>query len=361
MTSIADRKPIDLRSDTVTLPSLEMREAMASADVGDDFYREDPTLAELEETAASMLGKASALFVPSGTMGNLLAHLAHCPGGAEVIAPEPAHSFSSEAGGPSRVAGMTLRAISQCGGELDLIAYRRLIRSQGLLTQPTGLLWVEQPTRGFVVPIEQLRELREIADQHGLPIHMDGARIFNAAIATGLPAADIAAFADTVMFCMSKGLAAPIGSLLAGPADFIARARSNRQMLGGGMRQAGIMAAAGLYALRHNIERLAEDHANARRLADGLASLPGLRLDRGVVETNIFFVESDRENLSVQELARALREYGVLVNVPAPSRRTVRFVTHYGVSAEDIEQALSVAAAVLGAKLATESSAATRS
>ncbi len=328
---------------------------MASADVGDDFYREDRTVAELEATAASMLDKERALFVPSGTMANLLAHLTHCPGGAEVVAPEPAHSFSSEAGGPSRIAGMTLRAIAQRGGELDLAAYRRLIRSHSLLTQPTGLLWVEQPTRGFVVPIEQLWELREIADQNGLPIHMDGARIFNAAVATGLPVAEIAALADSVMFCVSKGLAAPIGSLLLGTADFIERARYNRQMLGGGMRQAGIVAAGGLYALHHNVGRLSEDHANARRLSDGLASLAGLRLDRDNVETNIFFVEADGANFSVQQFATALRARGILVNVPAPSRRAVRFVTHYGVNAEDIEYVLEVAAATLATEFDTDS------
>jgi threonine aldolase len=344
--------PIDLRSDTVTLPSAEMRSIMAAARVGDDFYGEDPTVHELEAEAARILGKEAALYVPSGTMGNLLAHLAHCPGGAEVIGPEPAHSFANETGGPSRVAGMTVRSVPQRAGELDLGRIRALIRrpGAGLLTQPTGLLWVEQPTRGHVVPLDQLGELRTIANDHGLPVHMDGARIFNASRSLGVPAASIAAFADSVMFCVSKGLAAPVGSLLVGPRELIDRARVQRQMLGGGMRQAGVIAAAGLYALRNNVERLDTDHANARALAAGLAQLPGLRLDRDAVETNIFLVESDREDLTVQAFARALGGHGVLVNVPGAGRRAVRFVTHYGIEADDIGRALEAAAVVVGAR-----------
>lgn len=344
--------PIDLRSDTVTLPSAEMRSVMAAARVGDDFYGEDPTVRELEAEAARVMGKEAALYVPSGTMGNLLAHLTHCPGGAEVIGPEPAHSFANETGGPSRVAGMTVRSVPQRAGELDLGRIRALIRRPGggLLTQPTGLLWVEQPTRGHVVPVDQLRELRTMATDHGLPVHMDGARIFNAARALGVPAASIASFADSVMFCVSKGLAAPVGSLLVGPAPFIDRARVHRQMLGGGMRQAGVIAAAGLYALRHKVERLDADHANARALAAGLAQLPGLRLDREVVETNIFLVESDREDMTIQAFARALGEHAVLVNVPGAGRRAVRFVTHFGIESDDIKRAIEAAAVVVGAR-----------
>jgi threonine aldolase len=344
-------RPIDLRSDTVTLPSAEMRSAMASARVGDDFYGDDPTVAELEAEAARVLGKEAALYVPSGTMGNLLAHLTHCPGGAEVIGPEPAHSFANETGGPSRVAGMTVRSVAQRAGELDLDRIRALIRrpGSGVLTQPTGLLWVEQPTRGHVVPLDQLRELRSITDDHGLPIHIDGARIFNASRALGVPGAAIAAVVDSVMFCVSKGLAAPVGSLLVGRETFIRRARVQRQMLGGGMRQSGIIAAAGLYALRNNVERLDIDHANARTLAAGLARLPGVRIDREVVETNIFLVEIDRPDMTVQSFARALVEQRVLVNVPGAGRRAVRFVTHFGIDAGDIESALEIAARVVAA------------
>ncbi len=344
---LSSRDIVDLRSDTVTLPTADMRTAMAAAEVGDDFYGDDPTVRELEAAAAKAVGKEAALYVSSGTMGNLLAHLTHCPGGAEVIGPQPAHTFLNERGAVTRVAGMTPRFVAQHAGELDLDGIAALIAPAGLLTQPTGLIWVEQPTRGYVVSLDQLVGLRQLADAHKLPVHMDGARIFHAAIALGRPAAQIAGHADTVMFCVSKGLGAPVGSLLAGPADFVVRARQNRQMIGGGLRQAGIIAAGGLYALRHNIERLAEDHENARRLAHGLAALPGLRLDRDVVEMNMFYVEVDRPGLTVQDFASALCDQGVLVNVPAPGRRTVRFVTHLGIERGDVDRALRVAAEVI--------------
>lgn len=344
---------IDLRSDTVTTPSDAMRATMAEAAVGDDFYREDPTVEALERLAAETLAKDAGLYVPSGTMGNLLAHLTHCPGGAEVIGPEPAHSFTNETGGPSRVAGVTVRSIPQRAGELDLDRFAALVRPAGgsVLTQPTGLFWVEQPSRGHLVPLADLDGLRTLADEHGIPIHMDGARIFHAAVALGMPVSRIARAADSVMFCVSKGLGAPVGSLLVGSHEFIARARLNRQMLGGGLRQAGIIAAAGIFALTHNVDRLADDHANARRLAEGLTRLPGLELDRPAVETNIFMIESARPDLSVQDLARALRSRGVLVNVPGTGRRAVRFVTHLGIESGDIEIAIAAAAdALLGSR-----------
>lgn len=335
---------IDLRTDTITVPSQAMRAAMAAAEVGDDFYREDPTVQTLEVRMAAMLGKEAGLYVPSGTMGNLLAHLVHGSAGGEVVGPEPAHSFTSEGGGPSRVAGVTTRTWAQRRGELDLERIASLIHGASLLAQGTGLLWIEQPTRGYLVELGDLAALRALADDRGLPIHYDGARIFNAAVALGLPAHVVAEHADTVMVCVSKGLAAPVGSLLIGPADFIEHARLRRQMLGGGMRQAGIVAAAGLYALENNIDRLADDHANAARLAEGLAAIPGLRLDRDLVETNIFYVEVVRPGLSVQDFAAGLRERGILVNSPPAGRRTVRFVTHYGIDRGDIEAAIVAAA-----------------
>jgi threonine aldolase len=336
---------VDLRSDTVTLPDEAMRAAMASAPVGDDFYREDPTVAALEHLAAETLDKEAGLYVPSGTMGNLLAHLTHCPGGAEVIGPEPAHSFTSETGGPSRVAGMTIRGVPQPTGSLDIDRIAGLVRpAQGsVLAQRTGLLWVEQPTRGYVVPLADLDALRRIGNERGVPIHMDGARIFNAAVALGTPVARVARAADSVMFCVSKGLGAPLGSLLVGSRSFIAQARQNRQMLGGGLRQAGIVAAAGIYALTHNVARLADDHASARRLAQALAGLPGLRLDRETVETNIFTIETTDPEFSVQQFAEALRARNVLVNVPAAGRRGVRFVTHIGIESADIDRAIEAA------------------
>jgi threonine aldolase len=340
---------IDLRSDTVTLPSPPMRQAMAEAAVGDDFYGEDPTVAQLEREAAELLGKEAALYTPSGTMANLLAHMTHAPAGGDVVGPETAHSFVSEGGGPARVAGMMIRVYPQRRGELDVARVAALVRSRSLLAPPTVLLWVEQPTRGFVVPLEDLAAVRRLAKKAGVPIHMDGARIFNAAIALGVTAREVAGHADSVMFCVSKGLAAPIGSLLAGEAGFIERARHNRQMLGGGMRQAGIVAAGGLWALRHNVERLAEDHANARRLAGMLRAMPGLRVDREVVETNIFYVEVVRDDMSAAEFVDRLRERGVLVNRPPAGRSSVRFVTHYGVEASDIGATVAIVADVLGA------------
>ncbi|HEV8698580.1 MAG TPA: GntG family PLP-dependent aldolase [Candidatus Limnocylindrales bacterium] len=331
---------IDLRTDTITLPSPEMRQAMADAQVGDDFYGEDPTIRALEAEAASALGKDAALYVPSGTMGNLIAHLTHAPAGGEVVGPESAHSFLSEAGGPARVAGMMIRTYPQVAGELDIGRIEQLIRPGSVLAAPTVLVWVEQPTRGFVIGLEDLGSLRRLADKHGLPIHFDGARIFNAAVALGVQAREIAAFADTVMFCVSKGLAAPVGSLVVGNAAFIERARVNRQMLGGGMRQAGIVAAGGLYALHHNVARLADDHANARRLADGLRSITGIRVDRETVETNILYADILRDDMTALEFVERLRDHDVLINRPAAGRRTVRFVTHYGIEADDIEMAI---------------------
>jgi threonine aldolase len=338
---------IDLRTDTITTPSPAMREAMADALVGDDFYGEDPTIQALEAEAAAQLGKDAALYVPSGTMGNLVAHLTHAPAGGEVVGPESAHSFLSEAGGPARLAGMSIRSYRQTARELDVDRIAQLIRPASVLAAPTVLLWVEQPTRGYVIALDDLAALRRLADEHHVPIHFDGARIFNAAVALGVPARDIAAYADTVMFCVSKGLAAPVGSLLVGSAGFIDRARPNRQMVGGGMRQAGIVAAGGLYALRHNVARLADDHANARRLANGIRSIEGIRVDREVVETNIFYADIVRDDMSAAQFVERLRDHGVVINRPAAGRSTVRFVTHYGVESDDIDVAIDANRAVM--------------
>jgi threonine aldolase len=288
-------------------------------------------------------------------MANLLAHLTHAPAGGEVIGPEPAHSFLNEGGGPSRVAGMSIRGVHQERGELDLDRYAALIHGPSRLAPATALLWVEQPTRGYVVPLADLGGLRRLADANSLKIHFDGARIFNAAVALGVTARDIADYADTVMFCVSKGLAAPVGSVLAGPAAFIEGATMNRQMLGGAMRQAGIIAAGGLFALEHNVDRLAEDHANARRLADGLRRLPGLRIDRADVETNMFYIEFVRDDITALEFATRLMERGVLVNRPSAHRRTIRFVTHFGIETSDIDAAVRIAAEVLESPTAVAS------
>jgi len=335
----SEMKTIDLRSDTVTMPSEEMRLEIGRAEVGDDGYGEDPSVNRLEAYAAELLGKQAALFVPSGTMANLLAHLSHCPSGADVIGPDCAHTFHFETGGLSRIAGMTIRTVPQKHGELCVEGYHEAIRQASLVEPGTGLLWVEEPTRGFVVPLEHLRELHLIANENSLPIHIDGARLFNAAIYLGVTAKDIAQYSDTVMFCLSKGLAAPAGSLLLGDRDFIGRARRYRRMLGGGMRQAGFLAAAGLFALRHNVQRLVEDHDNARHLAKGLRDIPGIQIDRDEIQTNMFYLSVDGGPDLVAHFARSLAEHGVLVNHDIHS---IRLVTHYGIEARDITRTVEI-------------------
>jgi threonine aldolase len=331
---------IDLRTDTITQPTQAMRDAIAAAPVGDDFYFEDPTVKALETRAAEMLGKEKALYFPSGTMANLVAHLTHAPSGGEVIGPEDAHNFRAETGGLSRLAGMLVRGVQHAPGHLDADAYAARIRGPSLLAQGTVLLWAEQPIDGFVVPLAELRALRALADAHRLPMHFDGARIFNAAVALNTTADLVAATADSVTFCVSKGLGAPVGSLLAGAADFVDRARFHRQMLGGGMRQAGIVAAGGLYALSYHVQRLREDHQNAARLAAGLRKLAGLEIDREIVQTNMFYVALTRRDMAASQFIARLAETGVLVSPVGPQQRWIRFVTHLGITSDDIDCAI---------------------
>jgi threonine aldolase len=338
---------IDLRSDTVTMPSPQMREVMARAEVGDDVYGEDPSINRLEARAAETLGKDAAMYVPTGTMGNLCAHLAHTAPGQEVICSVNSHTFVAEAAGPARVGGLSMRTLPQAQAELDPALVEAAIRAPDIHYPKTGLIWVEQPSRGYVMPLENLARIAEIGRRHRIPVHMDGARIFNAGVYLGVPVSAIAAHVDSVMFCISKGLAAPVGSLLVGTAEFIERARDARKMVGGSMRQAGIVASAGLYALDHAEAQLREDHANARLLADGLRRLPGLRLDREEVQTNIFFVTLVTDAPTPREFAAALRERGILVSAPRGASRTLRLVTHYGVTREDIETTLAAVEEVL--------------
>jgi threonine aldolase len=334
---------IDLRSDTVTLPSPEMLDAMARAPLGDDVFGEDPTVRALEAHAAHVLGKEAALFVPSGTMGNLLATMTHTQPGDELICGPAMHTFSSEAGGAARIAGVSTRLVPQREAWVDPADVVSAIRADDPHYPRTALVWVEQPHMGWIMPMDNLAAVATVAREHGLAVHMDGARIFNAAVALGIPARDIARHADTVMCCISKGLAAPVGSLLAGPEPFIARARRNRKVLGGGMRQAGVIAAAGLYALDRMVDRLEEDHRTARRLADGLRSL-GWRIDRDVPQTNIFLAEPPPGTNS-DDLPSRLDARGVRVHWPAGSPR-VRLVTHYGIEMSDIDHAIDVFASV---------------
>lgn len=334
---------IDLRSDTVTLPSPEMRRAIADAALGDDVYGEDPTVQALEARAAALLGKEAGLFVPTGTMGNLLAVLTHCRPGDEVICGRGTHTYASEGGGSARFGGVTTWTVAQTRGRLDPAEVAAAIHPNDAHYTRSRLLIVEQPHGGWVMPLDDLAAVTAVARGRGLRVHLDGARIFNAAVALGVPASEIAGYADSAQFCVSKGLAAPVGSLLVGSADFIAAARRNRKAVGGGMRQVGIVAAGGLYALDHMVERLTEDHANARHLAAGLRDL-GWTIDRDEVETNLFFCEPPA-GLMPREIAAALKERGILVSSPYAGSR-MRLVTHYGITEGDIERALAAFAAI---------------
>jgi threonine aldolase len=335
-------KTIDFRSDTVTLPPPEMREAMHTAALGDDVYGEDPTINAFEARAAAILGKEAAVYVSSGTMGNLIATMTYTRPGDEVICGRMMHTFRAEGGGAARIAGVSSWTVPQERATVNPADIVAGIHPDDPHYPRTALVWVEQPHSGWVMPLDNLAAVAAVAREHGLPVHMDGARIFNAATALGVPASTIAGHVDSVMFCISKGLSAPVGSVLVGSSDFIKRARRNRKVLGGAMRQAGVIAAAGLYALDNMIERLAEDHANARRLAAGLRDL-GWRTDREAPETNIFFVEAPA-GLAPREASAALREQDILVS--SPYTGPMRLVTHYGIDDADITRALDAFAAV---------------
>jgi threonine aldolase len=341
---------IDLRSDTVTLPSPKMRRAMADAPLGDDVYGEDPTVNRIEALAAVRVGKEAALLVTSGTMGNLCAILSHCARGEEAIVGDEAHIYHYEAGGASVLGGVALHPVrTAAGGELALADIAGAVRDRDDAHQAlTRLVCLENTHNrcgGTVLSLEYMRAAHGLAHSQGLVVHLDGARLFNAAVALGVEAATLAQYADSVMFCLSKGLAAPVGSILAGDAAFIARARRVRKMLGGGMRQAGVLAAAGIVALEHMVARLAEDHANARLLANGLASFPQLRVDLGTVQTDIVMFQLREGYGHRKELIRALAERGLLVG--ASGAANIRAVAHYGIDAGDIEEALEIVRATL--------------
>ena len=335
-------KRIDLRSDTVTLPTAEMREAMATAEVGDDVFGEDPTVNRLEEVAAARMGKEAALFVASGTMGNLVALLAHCGRGDEVILGDKAHTFVNEVGGLAALGGIQPHTVpNQPDGTLAIQDIKTAVRGENVHWPRTRLISLENThnaCNGSPLPPAYLWSVAEIARSRGLQVHTDGARIFNAAIALGVPVSELARYSDTISFCLSKGLSAPAGSLLCGTRDFIAEARRQRKMVGGGMRQAGVLAAAGLVALDRMIERLAEDHANARYLAECLVDIPGVELDPAQVKTNIVFFNLDPNVLTASRLADQIAREGVLIQVVNESR--MRAVTHYGIERSDIDTAL---------------------
>ncbi len=342
-------KVVDLRSDTVTLPTPAMREAIYRAEVGDDVYGEDPTVNRLEEMAAERLGKEAALFVASGTMGNLVSLLTHCGRGDEFIVGHLAHTYLYEAGGSAALGGIHPRTVpNQPDGTLDLADVEAAIRPENVHFPRSRLICLENTHNrcgGAVLTPEYTRAVCQLAHRHGLAVYLDGARVFNAAVALGVDVKELVEGVDSVQFCLSKGLSAPVGSVICGGEEFIYEARRNRKIVGGGMRQAGIIAAAGIVALEEMVDRLAEDHANARRLAEGLAEIPGLAINLDRVQTNIVIFELVSERLTPAELVARLDERGV--KLLAIEGRRLRAVTHYGIEADDIEVALAVAREVM--------------
>ncbi len=341
---------IDLRSDTVTLPTAAMRQAMASAEVGDDVYGEDPTVRKLEERAAELLGMEAALFVPSGTMGNQIAIACHTRPGQEVIVEAGSHIYNVELGTMARFSGVQPRALLGERGVFTAQEAAEAIRPDLYYLSPTGLVCVENTHNaagGRIWPLATAQEVLEVAHRRGIPVHLDGARILNAAVGLGISVQELVSGFDSAMFCLSKGLGCPVGSVLGGSREFIAQARRVRKALGGGMRQAGILAAAGLYALDHHVDRLALDHAHACLLAEGLASIPGLSLCPP--DTNIVIFEIERGS-GADVLCARLRQRGVLAS-PAgagTSSRKVRMVTHLGISRGDVERTVDLVAQELG-------------
>ena len=330
---------IDLRSDTVTRPTPEMRRAMATAELGDDVYGEDPTVNRLQELAAEMLGKEEALLVSSGTQGNQVSILTHCSPGSEVIMEEEAHIFNYEAGAAAALAGVQLRTLKGERGIPTPAQFSDAIREENVHFPPAALFCLENTHNragGAIIPLEKMEAVFQLARSRSIPVHLDGARLFNAAVATGVPAHRYAAACDSVQICLSKGLAAPVGSLIAGPREWIARARRWRKILGGGMRQAGIIAAPGIIALETMVERLAEDHAHARYLAENLAAMLGIELNPALVDTNIVIGTLTR--MGAARFSEALRKKGVLVSPFGKNK--VRFTTHKDVTRGDLEKAL---------------------
>jgi threonine aldolase len=328
----------------MTRPTPAMRQAMAAAEVGDDVFGEDPTVNRLEAMAAERLGKPAALFVPSGTMANLVSQMAHCGRGDEMILGSLAHSFYYEQGGSSAVAAIHPRTVpNRPDGTLPLNELEAAIRSDNIHFPRTRLISLENTHNlcgGAPLDPSYLRSVGEIARRHGIRLHVDGARLFNAAVALGVPARQLAVDADSISFCLSKGLAAPAGSVVCGESTFIQEARRARKVLGGGMRQAGVLAAAGIVALDAMVDRLAMDHANLKKLAEGLASVPGLELDPRRFRTNIVYFDVVKPGLDAAQLTAAMQAEGVRVLAAGP--RTIRAVTHYEVHPEDIDYTLNI-------------------
>lgn len=343
-------KIIDLRSDTVTLPTAEMREAMAKAVVGDDVYGEDVTINQLQEMAAERMGKEAGLFVPSGTMGNLVAVLTHCGRGDEAILGNVSHTFFFEAGGIAALGGVNPHTLqNQPDGTLDLQEIKGAIRAPDVHFPTSRLLILENTHNrcgGVVLSVEYTQSAANLAHENGLLVHLDGARIFNAAVALKIPARDLVGPVDSVTFCLSKGLCAPVGSVLCGSTEFIQRARRIRKQLGGGMRQAGILAAAGIVALEKMVERLAEDHQRAKVFAEKMAGLPGVRIEPGSPATNMVFIRFEESSpFTALRVVEGLKQFGVRVG--AVGEKRMRIVFHHDINDEDVNRAFDAFGAVL--------------
>ena len=341
---------IDLRSDTVTKPSAEMRQAMADAEVGDDVYGEDPSINELQQKAADLLGKEAGLLMASGTMSNLVAALTHCKRGDEIIMGDQAHMFWNESAGASALAGAQLRLVpNDSQGRIDLDDLKNAIRPKGNVHMPpTTLICLENTHNrcsGGVLTPDDTKRVADIAHEAGAKVHLDGARLFNASVSLEVPPAALVQDVDDVSFCLSKALSCPVGSILCGSHDFIEGAHKWRKMVGGGMRQAGVLAAAGLVALDNMVERLADDHSNAKRLAEGLANIQGISVDPTSIQTNIVIFEISESAGNADDVINELANEGVLVTYPG--QQSLRMVTHRHISASDIDEALSRVAKVM--------------
>lgn len=334
-------KIIDLRSDTVTRPTLKMRQIIASAEVGDDVFGDDPNVNHLQETVGKLLGKEAALFVPSGTMANQVSIKAHTQPGDEVILEENSHVFNYESGAPALLSGVTVHTLKGIRGVFTAEQVENALRPSDHHFAPSCLIVVENTHNragGIIFPVEEMKRIRDVASQNGLKIHLDGARLWNASAATGLDLRSWADLADSVSVCLSKGLGAPVGSLIAGGKEFINRCHRYRKVFGGGMRQAGILAAAGLYAIEHHRERLVEDHDNCRLLAETIAPLPGAIIDLQAVQTNILILELGKDApFDGHGMVNALKDTNIWIT--AAGKNKVRLVTHLDVSREDIEEA----------------------
>ncbi|PRR78103.1 L-allo-threonine aldolase [Clostridium liquoris] len=340
---------IDLRSDTVTKPTEKMRKAMYEAEVGDDVYGDDPTVNELESYAAELVGKEASLFVPSGTFGNQLSLFTHCTRGNEVILGEDCHILMHEVGAPAVIAGVQLRPIKSNKGEIDPLEIEKRIRGVDIHFPETGLICVENAhSNGRVISLENMREIYTIARNHNLPVHLDGARLFNAAAYLNVDPKEITQYCSSVMFCLSKGLCAPVGSMVAGSKDFIEKARKKRKIMGGGLRQAGILAAAGLVALKDMRKYLMEDHQNALYLGEELSKIPGININLDDININMVFFNMNDELYDMNNLAKEFYKKGIKIN--GPENGELRFVTNYWIKRKDIDYIINTMKEILNRK-----------